>query len=160
MTDFRTPHAQRTSPVEGGAPRRHGVVAVVLRDERFLVIRRSQIVSAPGMLCFPGGGIEPGEAEADAVVREMLEELDCAVRPIRRVWASVTRWNVALAWWQVTLQGDDALAGVAEPWRLNLAEVAEAYWLTATEMDKRSDLLASNREFLAEWRRGTFELDS
>jgi len=41
------------------SPRR-GVVAVVMRGEQFLVIRRSQHVRAPGMYCFPGGTIEAG----------------------------------------------------------------------------------------------------
>ena len=73
------------SPAAVPAPiRKHGVVAVILRGERFLVIRRSQHVRAPGMHCFPGGGIEPGEAEPDAVRRELLEELGVACRPLRR----------------------------------------------------------------------------
>jgi len=50
------------------------VVAVILRGERFLVICRSQQVRAPGMYCFPGGGIEPGETEEQALRRELLEE--------------------------------------------------------------------------------------
>ena len=80
-----------------GPPERRGVVAVVVRDGRFLVIRRSQQVVAPGAFCFPGGGIEPGETEEAALVRELREELDVLVRPIRLVWRSLTPWNVALA---------------------------------------------------------------
>ena len=62
-------------------PVHRGVVAVVLRGDRFLVIRRSQVVRAPGMHCFPGGSIEAGESESDAVRREMLEELALAAEP-------------------------------------------------------------------------------
>jgi 8-oxo-dGTP pyrophosphatase MutT (NUDIX family) len=79
--------------------RRRGAVAVVIRDARFLVIRRSAQVVAPGALCFPGGGIEPGESEEQALVREFQEELGAVIRPVRRIWASVTRWRVELAWW-------------------------------------------------------------
>ena len=39
---------------------RRGVVAVVVLEERFLVIRRSQEVVAPGTYCFPGGAVEAG----------------------------------------------------------------------------------------------------
>ena len=46
--------------------RRRGVVAVIVRDQRLLVIRRASGVAAPGMYCFPGGGIEPGEIEEEA----------------------------------------------------------------------------------------------
>ena len=38
-------------------------------------IRSSQIQSQPGDVCFPGGMVEPGETEAQAAVREMMEEL-------------------------------------------------------------------------------------
>ena len=78
---------------------RHGVVAVVRRGEQFLVIRRSQHVRRAGMHCFPGGTIEPGESEADAVRREMREELRLVGQPRRLLWRSVTPWNVELAWW-------------------------------------------------------------
>ena len=38
--------------------RRRGVVGVIFREDRLLVIRRSLTVVAPGLLCLPGGGIE------------------------------------------------------------------------------------------------------
>jgi 8-oxo-dGTP pyrophosphatase MutT (NUDIX family) len=55
---------------ENPQPIRRGVVAVVLRDERFLVIRRAAGVVAPGAFCFPGGGVEGDESETQALVRE------------------------------------------------------------------------------------------
>jgi 8-oxo-dGTP pyrophosphatase MutT (NUDIX family) len=57
-----------TQPVE--TPVKRGVVAVARRGACFLAIRRGELVAAPGRLCFPGGHIEPGEAEHEAVVRE------------------------------------------------------------------------------------------
>src|SRR4029434_5086139 len=92
---------------------RLGVVAVVRRGERFLVIRRSQHVRAPGMHCFPGGAIEAGEIEIDAVRREMLEELWLLASPQRLLWRSVTPWGVQLAWWLVEI--DAAAAPVPNP---------------------------------------------
>ena len=41
-------------------PGRRGVVGVVVRDGRMLVISRSRSVVAPLVYCFPGGGIEAG----------------------------------------------------------------------------------------------------
>jgi hypothetical protein len=52
----------------GGAVRRRGVIAVVVREGRLLVIRRAQCVVAPGAICFPGGGIEPGELDASGSI--------------------------------------------------------------------------------------------
>lgn len=124
--------------------RKHGVVAVVLAGDRFLVIRRSQYVRAPGMVCFPGGAIEPDESETDAVVREMREELSVAVHPVRRLWDSVTPWQVHLAWWLVELVPDAPL--VPHP-----AEVESFHWLTAAEIRGMVDVLASNLEFLNMW---------
>src|SRR3989442_4470293 len=93
----------RSSDGPSTPPLRRGVVAVVMRGEQFLVIRRSQHVRAPGMHCFPGGAIEAGETESQAVRREMLEELALTAEPQRMLWRSVTPWNVGLAWWLVEI---------------------------------------------------------
>jgi 8-oxo-dGTP pyrophosphatase MutT (NUDIX family) len=130
----------------GESPRR-GVVAVVLRGERFLVIRRSQHVRAPGMHCFPGGAIEASEDEPAAVRRELLEELALESRPVQLLWRSTTPWNVALAWWLAEILPQ------AEP-VANPLEVESFAWLTADEIRRLPNLLASNLEFLAAWDSG------
>ena len=80
-----------TSPDQAGdPPRKLGVVAVVVERGRFLVIRRSTHVTAPGTLCFPGGAIESGETDRGALIREMKEELDLAVRPVAHLWTCQT----------------------------------------------------------------------
>lgn len=130
---------------------RRGVAAVVIRAERLLVIRRAAGVAAPGRLCFPGGGVEPGESEAEAVRREFREELGEEARPVRRLWTSVTAWRVELAWWTARLDP----AAVLRP---NPAEVAEVLWLTAGELAACDELLSSNRDFLHAWADGRFDL--
>jgi len=137
--------ADMTSPSE--LPPRRGVVAVVMRGEHFLVIRRSQHVRAPGMHCFPGGTIEPGESEMEAARREMFEELSVHGIPTRRLWQNVTPWNVQLAWWLVEIDA------VAEP-VANPLEVEMFQWLTAAEIRALPRLLASNLEFLEAWEQG------
>ncbi len=141
------PHAEQTSQ-----PARRGVASVVLREDRFLVICRSAHVVAPGAFCFPGGGIEPGESEAEALVREFREELGAELRPLRCVWRSTTRWQVELAWWDGVLAHDAQL-------RPNPAEVEAVHWLTAEQMAQRPELLESNRTFLETWAAGGFTLD-
>ena len=131
--------------------RKWGVVAVVIRGERLLVIRRSQHVRSPGMHCFPGGGIEPGETEPQAVVREMQEELSLAAQPVRRLWESVTPWQVHLAWWLVEI--DLTAEPIAHP-----AEVESFHWLTPAEIRRLPDLLASNLEFLDAYERNLFTI--
>jgi 8-oxo-dGTP diphosphatase len=132
--------------------RRRGAVAVVVRDARFLVIRRSATVVAPGAFCFPGGGIEADESEAQALVREFQEELGASIQPVRCVWTSVTRWRVALAWWLGTL--DPTVELLPNP-----AEVESVHWLTHDEMLASPKLLESNREFLRALTAGQIVLD-
>lgn len=132
-------------------PKRRGVVAVILCEGRFLVIRRSALVRAPGMLCFPGGSIEAGESETAALCRELREELSLTVRPQRLLWRSVTPRQVELAWWLADVDARQH----PQP---NPQEVAEVFWWTAVEILKAPDVLPSNVEFLAAWQAGQIEL--
>ena len=130
---------------------RRGAVAVVVRDSRLLVIRRSRFVVAPRTFCFPGGAIEGGESEREALVREMREELGVTVVPERRIWQSVTPWHVQLAWWLSRLEPDAQLVP-------NPAEVESFHWYTPEEMTGLPELLESNRHFLAALESGKVDL--
>jgi 8-oxo-dGTP diphosphatase len=132
---------------------RRGVVAVIARGELLLAIRRSPHVPAPGKICFPGGGLEAGESEEDALVRELREELGLAVRPIRRLWTSETPWRVALSWWRAEV--DDPVHHQKDPF-----EVSEVLWLAPRELIAHPDLLTSNQEFLTALLDGTIVWDS
>jgi 8-oxo-dGTP pyrophosphatase MutT (NUDIX family) len=140
-----------TNKSDRDGPNRRGVVGVVARGDRLLVIRRSQSVEAPGAFCFPGGAIEAGETESDALRREFFEELGAAARPVRRLWRSRTDWNVDLAWWLAELDTAERL----EP---RPFEVASAHWLTIGEIRRLPQLLSSNRLFLDALQRGEFSL--
>jgi 8-oxo-dGTP diphosphatase len=122
---------------------RRGVVAITRRssDGRFLVIRRGRTVMAGGQVCFPGGHIEPGEGEDEAIVRECREELAARVEATACVWRSVTTWGTALAWWCVVLDEGEPL--VPHP-----VEVDEILWLSPQEMLDHPELLQGNRPFL------------
>jgi len=67
------------SPAERREARRYpdrpivGVLAVVLRGDRMLVVRRSN-PPMPGRWGFPGGVLELGETVAQGAMRELLEE--------------------------------------------------------------------------------------
>jgi len=128
-------------------PGRRGAVAVCLRRGRMLVIRRATGVVAPGMYCFPGGGIESGESEQDALIREFREEIGVAIRPVRRIWQCTTDWKVELSWWLGRLEPG------ASP-TPNPSEVESVHWFTLAEMTALEELLPSNREFLDRVARG------
>ncbi len=130
---------------------RRGAVAVICRQQRLLVIRRSERVEAPGAHCFPGGAIETGESDQETVCRELWEELGVVVQPQRKLWESVTAWHVSLVWWLTHLADD-------QPLRPNAAEVAAVDWLTPEQLRQLPTLLESNRQFLDAWQRGAFQL--
>jgi 8-oxo-dGTP pyrophosphatase MutT (NUDIX family) len=127
------------------------VVGVIFRHQRLLIIRRSMTVAAPGVLCLPGGGIEPGESEPEALVREMQEELTIDVDPVRLCWRSVTPGGTRLAWWLARL--DHQVMPIANP-----QEVAEVHWMTRSDIRTAQGMLPSLPTFLDAWDRGEVDL--
>lgn len=61
------------------------VGAAVVRHGQVLATRRTYPPQARGRWELPGGKVEPGEAWADALVREVREELGCEVRVTGRL---------------------------------------------------------------------------
>jgi 8-oxo-dGTP diphosphatase len=120
-----------------------GVVVVVHRQGRYLVIQRAPGVIVPGAWCFVGGAIEPGETQPEAVVREFAEEVGGRVRPVRLLW-EYTRpdGRLHLYWWLAELEGMQLEA--------NPAEVSDMRWLTPDGIEALPEVLDSNRAFLAE----------
>lgn len=127
------------------ADRVEGVVAVVPRDGKWLVTRRAAHIALGGWWCFPGGAIEAGEQPAEAVVREVREEVGLSVMAEREIW----QWEdpgqeLVLYWWLTRLAGRGAEI------RPNPDEVAEARWVHPTDFLGLKPLLESNTLFLRE----------
>ncbi|MEL0028069.1 MAG: 8-oxo-dGTP diphosphatase MutT, partial [Perlucidibaca sp.] len=93
------------------------VVAAVIRgrDGRILLARRPEGVHQGGLWEFPGGKVEAGEAESDALVRELQEELGITPSrslPLIRIRHDYPDKRVELAVWDVSVfLGEDAVAG-------------------------------------------------
>jgi len=123
--------------------RREGVVVACRQtDGHWLLIRRSATVRVPLRVCFPGGWIDAGESQADAVVREMREELNAEVVPIRCVWRHVFGEPPRVLWgWLAELTTTTLTP--------NPAEVHEILWLTVDEAVHHPDVLPYTDAFLA-----------
>lgn len=55
------------------------VAAAIIEDRRVLVARRAPDMARPGLWELPGGKVEAGETDADALVRELEEELGITI---------------------------------------------------------------------------------
>ena len=132
---------------------KRGVIGVICREDRFLVIRRSRLVTAPMKLCLPGGTIESGESEQEALVREMQEELSIDVTPVHCCYRSRTPWGTRLAWWTAEL--DAAATPKEDP-----AEVDEFFWMTPAQIQSARGTLPSLPEFFQAIQTGTIDLKS
>lgn len=67
------------------------VVGIIQRENTFLLIHR--VKSHEDYFTFPGGAIEEGESEIDALKREMQEELSMSNMQVRKVFELTNRGN-------------------------------------------------------------------
>lgn len=121
---------------------REAVVAVVRRGDRVLVVRRAAGLPFAGRWQPVTGRLEPGEGQAEAVAREVREEVGLSVQPLRKVWECPAEGiDFRLHWWLA-----DWVEGELAP---DPREVAEARWLRPAEFAALVDSFASHREFFA-----------
>jgi 8-oxo-dGTP diphosphatase len=123
----------------------HGVVVAIQRpaDGKWLLIRRSANVPAPNKVCFPGGAIEVGEQQFDAVQRETREEVGLEVHPLHRCWRHDFPDK------PLTLWGWTAKVISTNPPKADPAEVSEILWLTPEEAVTHPDAIETNKDFVA-----------
>ncbi|HEY3445652.1 MAG TPA: (deoxy)nucleoside triphosphate pyrophosphohydrolase [Myxococcales bacterium] len=55
------------------------VGAMIEREGKYLITQRKPTATLPLLWEFPGGRVEPGEADAAALARELKEEMDITV---------------------------------------------------------------------------------
>ena len=123
---------------------RKGVVGIVERNGKYLVIQRSEFVPAPLLYSFPGGGIEPGETAAQAARREFREEVGLDVAVTRLLAENRTPSGAPLYWFAARALSDDPNPRVT----VQPAEVAEYQWRTLVELLDDPDFLPNNHEIV------------
>lgn len=138
-------------PDSARQPQRDVVVAVLERDERFLLGQRSPHKAAGGYWCPITGGVERGETQAEAVVREVREETGLAVRAVAKVAECDTHDGRCLMHWWRVLTLDD------RPARLENDEHTALAWVTLDEMKRLSPVFLEDVaifERIGVWKRG------
>ena len=68
-------------------------IAVVVKNNRFLIRRRAMEQSLSGFWEFPGGKVELGESPAQAAVRECVEETSLRVEVIGEYPSQLQRYE-------------------------------------------------------------------
>jgi len=105
------------------------VVAAVIEDDgRYLVTQRRPTAVLPDLWEFPGGRVEAGEADADALRREIHERLEADVEVVQMisfVSHPYEHYTVDLYLYQCVLKSP----------RVNPRGVQAYRWLTSAEMD-------------------------
>lgn len=103
------------------------VAAIIKRGDRILATQRGY-GEFKDWWEFPGGKIEPGESPQDALVREIHEELDAAVRVERHIvdvaW-DYPDFHLDMSCWLCSLVDE----------HVTLVEHEDARWLSASELD-------------------------
>lgn len=103
------------------------VGAAIVVDGRVLGCERAEPPESAGRWEFPGGKVEPGESDKDALVRECEEELGVTVAIRDRIGRDVplAHGRAVLRVWLAEL-----VSGVPQP-----LEHASLRWLSAEELD-------------------------
>jgi 8-oxo-dGTP diphosphatase len=103
------------------------VGAAIIEDGRVLACARSEPPEFAGRWEFPGGKVEPGESEVEALIRECVEELGVKVTVGARVGADVA---LAHGWAILRVYA----ATLVDDVRPQLLEHADMRWLGASEL--------------------------
>jgi 8-oxo-dGTP diphosphatase len=106
------------------------VAAVIERDGHYLITQRRSTAVLPGLWEFPGGRVEEGESDEEALRRELHERLGTEVEVKARMAHRIHHYHgysVDLNLYQAAIQTGQ------EPQALRVAEVR---WVPSSEFEK------------------------
>ncbi len=120
------------------------VCAVVERDGHYLITQRRSTAVLPLLWEFPGGRVEPGETDADALTREVKLRLGVDVRVgqlISYINHPYERYSVDLYLYECKLNGGEPSAYHVSDFRWVKSEDFERYSFTPADEASMSQLL-------------------
>jgi len=123
---------------------RQAVVVLIRDGDALLIVQRAAADTYPGYWSSVTGALEPGETQAQACIREAREEVGLTVRPVRKLWESMTRRaHFLLHWWECELAGPREVN--PDP-----GEVADWKWLPVEAAACLPLMFSDTRYFLRE----------
>lgn len=120
------------------------VGAIAIRDGMLLLVQRGHAPDA-GKWSIPGGRVEPGETDADAVAREMAEETGLAVR-VGRLAGEVVRPGVGDTVYRIHDYLVEVVGGTEKPGD----DATDLAWVPFADLGAR-ELTGGLLETLTEW---------
>jgi 8-oxo-dGTP diphosphatase len=122
-------------------PLRHAIVAVIESGEDLLFIERAAMDTWPGYWSSVTGSLDPGDDQQAACIREAREEVGLQIKPVRKLWESVTRRaHFVLHWWQCELTGPRDVT--PDP-----KEVANWRWVKYADIERIPLMFSDSRWF-------------
>ena len=106
------------------------VAAVVEHEGLYLITQRRETAVLPLKWEFPGGKVEPGEADEDALKRELRERLDADAKVGKKLGEKVHEYDgyrVALTLYEAQLVGGKPLKA---------KRVKDFRWVASSEFDQ------------------------
>ena len=126
---------------EDQRPLRHAIVAVIESGDEILFIERAAMDTWPGYWSTVTGQMESDESQQSACVREAFEEVGLRIKPVRKLWESMTRRaHFVLHWWQCELVGSREVT--PDP-----KEVADHKWIKRGDIQDIPLMFSDSRWF-------------
>ncbi len=113
-----------------GTPRIRVVAAVISTKEKYLITQRRSTAVLSGLWEFPGGRVETGESDEDALKRELLERLGATIevgKAIAKRTHQYEGYSVDLVLYEATFP--------QEP-ELKKLRVADFRWVKSDEFER------------------------
>lgn len=110
---------------------RRAVVGIIRQGKRILIAKKKgfgELLS--GKWHIPGGGIENDENDEEALIREMFEETNLKIKPIKYLGTHLTKTPTEVWWYECELVSGKAKAG---------SDISDIKWVN---IDQVSNLCA------------------
>ena len=122
--------------------RAHAVVAIIQKADTFLFVKRSDYLeAASGYWCPVSGRVEEGETQADALRREVMEEVGLEVVGVEKVCEIPSHDGLfVLHFWTTKIVAGEA--------RIRSQEATELRWVTVAEMKRLQPVFEEDVQLL------------